>query len=97
MVDPAFRERYLRSKRPKTLAKLMRMKRLDKAAVNNARRARLALQVDEAGGDLEALSVALGINTGAARTWLYQRTGTTLWPLDDARRAKLRFIAEKHN
>lgn len=96
MVDPAFRERYLRSKRPKTLAKIMRMKRTAKCEVNSSRRAALLLAVDDAGGDFEAAALAAGTNVPALRTWLYNRTGTTKWPLSETRREKLRAIAERH-
>lgn len=96
-VDPAFRERYLRSKRPKALVKRMHSARRTRDAANRRRRADTLLDVSLLGGDWEAAVAASGMTRGSLRVWLGQQTGSSVWPLSGPQRAKLAHIAGKYN
>lgn len=97
MVDPAFRERYLRSKRPKTLVRLMHSARRTRDAANRRRRADALLDVSLLDGDWEAAVAASGMTTQSLRVWLRKQTGSSTWPLSGEQRAKLAYIAGKYN
>lgn len=96
-VDPAFRERYLRSKRPKTLVKLMHSARRAKDEANRRRRADALLDVSLLGGDWETAVAASGMTRASLRVWLRKQTGSSVWPLSGEQRAKLAHIAGKYN
>jgi hypothetical protein len=97
-IDPTFRERYLRSRNtPMAVIKIMRSARRAKDAANRRRRAGAMLDVSLLGGDWDAAVAASGMTTQSLRVWLYKQTGSSVWPLSGAQRAKLAYLAEKYN
>jgi hypothetical protein len=97
-VDPAFRERYLRQRNtPRAAADFARKCKRAADEEKCRRRAQAVLDVSRLGGDWDAAVAASGMKAGSLGAWLHQYTGSTLWPLDDARRAKLAYLAEKYN
>lgn len=97
-IDPAFRERYLRAKRkPKALVQIMRSAKREKDAANRRRRADALLDVSLLDGDWEAAVAISGMTTQSLRVWLHKQTGSSVWPLSGAQRAKLAYLAGKYN